>query len=174
MKIRLEEAGQAPVYCKYAGQCLPQPAYIELDLRREEPGLSAGYNPEMGNGMPGYVWEGRAIRWSIAPHTSRESIESLNTHEGFQQAVKEIFDGVDVEANERYIEDILTELDVISVYDAVDYVNDAGVSLTKLDDLGFEGLLDDIGPDGDFVVLGDLPGALESRLKELLDEALNR
>ncbi len=174
MKIEIRlEAGPAPVYCKYPGQILPQPAYIELDLRGE-PELSAGYNPEIGNGMPVYVWRGDAIRWPIDPHTSRESIESLNTHEGFQQAVMEIIDGIDVEGNVRYIEDILTESDVISVYDAVEYVNDAAVSLTKLDDLGFDGLLEDIGPDGDFVMLGCLEDALESRLKELLDEALNR
>lgn len=173
MKIEIRNEGDAPVYCKYAGQQQPQPAYIELDLR-EAPKLSAGYNPEIGNGLPIYVWRGDAIRWPIDPHTSHESIESLETHEGFQEAVKEIIDGVDVEGNERYIEDILTELDVISVYDAVDYVNDADVSLTKLDDLGFEGLLVEIEPDGDFVVVGDLPAALESRLKELLSEALNR
>ncbi len=172
MEIKIEETGQAPVYCKYPGQCLPQPAYIELDLR-EEPELSAGYNPEIGNGIPVYVWEGRAIRWPIDPHTSRESIESLSKNEDFQQAIMEIIDGIDVEGNVRYIEDILTELDVINVYEAVDYVNDAAVSLTKLEELGFE-VLEEIEPDGEYIMVGDLPAALESRLKELLDVTLNR
>ena len=173
MEIKIEETGQAPVYCKYPGQILPQPAYIELDLR-DEPELSAGYNPEIGNGMPVYVWEGRAIRWPIYPHTSRESLIQLSKDEDFQTAVKEIIDGIDVEGNERYITLLCEELDVISVYEAVDYVNDAAVSLTKLEELGFDGLLEEIEPDGDFVVLGCLEGALESRLKELLCEALNR
>ena len=172
MNIRFLDDGQAPCYCKYSGQVLPQPAFLELDLRGEAT-ISAGYNPEIG-GVPMYVWEGKALRWPIDPHTSRESLESLDRHEGFQAAVKEIIDGTDVDGNTSYIEDILTDLDVINVYHAVEYVNDSDISLTKLDELGFDGLLEEIEPDGDFVMEGDLSGALESRLKELLDEALNR
>ena len=173
MEIKLEY-GRAPVYCKYRGQELPQPAYLQLDLRGE-PELTAGYNPEIGNAVPMYVWEGKALRWPLSPYTSRESLESLNSHEHFQTAVKEIIDGVDVEANKHYIHLVLADLDVISVYDAVEYVTkEVDVTLAKLNELGFDGLLEEIEPDIDVVIDGVLHNALKKRLNELFKEEVTR
>lgn len=55
----------APLFCQYAGQHQPQPAYVELDEGGE---VTADASGEIGNGMSAYVWHGRTRRYTVAPH----------------------------------------------------------------------------------------------------------
>lgn len=54
------------LYEHYYGQTNLQPAYLELEGSE----LRAGYNPEIGNAVPEYAWNRRALRWTIPPLTA--------------------------------------------------------------------------------------------------------
>lgn len=49
------------LFCKYQGQNDWQPAYIEIDGDK----LSAGYNAEIGGGIPFCVWHREVLRYGI-------------------------------------------------------------------------------------------------------------
>lgn len=61
----------APLYCKYAGQLEAQPAYIELD---EDGIVDAGYNPDVGYGVPMTVWNGQDLRYSVPSEMSGKQL----------------------------------------------------------------------------------------------------
>jgi hypothetical protein len=62
------------LHFQYQGQCNPQPCYIELDCENEE--MTADYNSEIGNGVPGKVWHDRILRFSI-PCINSEAANAL-------------------------------------------------------------------------------------------------
>jgi hypothetical protein len=62
------------LYQQYKGQSSPQPCYIELHC--ESRTLTADSNPEIGNGVPVYVWHHRILRWNI-PALTDDACNSL-------------------------------------------------------------------------------------------------
>ena len=65
----------APLYHKYNSQLEPQPAYIELDFA--ERAITADWNPNLGAGVPEYVFNGLARRFRIPPCANPEALIRL-------------------------------------------------------------------------------------------------
>lgn len=65
---KLNPGNQNYLSFTYPRQCQPQPCYIELDC--EDDTLQTDYSSEIGNGVPGYVWHNRAIRFGIPALTA--------------------------------------------------------------------------------------------------------
>jgi hypothetical protein len=51
------------LYHRYPREQQPQHCFVQLDCDEED--LSAGYDPEVGGGIPFAVFHGRTLRWSI-------------------------------------------------------------------------------------------------------------
>ena len=70
----------APLYSRYATQCTPQPAFVEMD---ETGNVSADYSGEIGNAVPSYVWHGRTLRWPVSSCVNgpalADTLEELRT-----------------------------------------------------------------------------------------------
>lgn len=64
-----------PVYSHYAGQILPQPAFISLDCRTGE--VSADYSGEIGNAVPSTVWHGLELRFTINSMATADDITTM-------------------------------------------------------------------------------------------------
>ena len=64
-----------PLYVHYDGQIQPQPAYVEFDTRTGD--LTAGWDGEIGNGVPVDVWEGKRLRWPISYELTETEVNSL-------------------------------------------------------------------------------------------------
>lgn len=75
IKFDASTAKRFPVYAHFAGQCMPQPAYLELDIR--DGSLDADYSGEIGNGVPGAVWHDLILRFKLMPETTADQIESI-------------------------------------------------------------------------------------------------
>jgi hypothetical protein len=90
--------GKTPVFFKYPRQFQAQPAFIELDCRRNGE-LSADYTGEIGNAVPVYLWNRLAVRWSIEPETTGESLERLFSDEKFLNICQTIVDGFEEKWN---------------------------------------------------------------------------
>lgn len=75
IKFDVSTATRFPVYAQFGGQCMPQPAFLELDIR--DGSLTADYSGEVGNGVPGAVWHGRILRFKLMPETTADQIERI-------------------------------------------------------------------------------------------------
>lgn len=79
-------AKRFPVYAQYRGQCTPQPAYLELDIR--DGSLTADYSGEIGNAVPSDVWHSLIVRFRIDPLTKADQIETIiNDNKDLFQAI---------------------------------------------------------------------------------------
>lgn len=68
-------AKRFPVYAQFSGQCMPQPAYLELDIR--DGSLDADYSGDIGNAVPGAVWHDLVLRFKLGPETTAGQIEKI-------------------------------------------------------------------------------------------------
>lgn len=64
-----------PLYAHYDGQYEPQPAYAEFDTRTGS--LTAGWDGEIGNGVPMDVWDGKRLRWPISYELTEAEVNNL-------------------------------------------------------------------------------------------------
>lgn len=86
IKFDASKAKRFPVYAHFAGQYLPQPAYLELDIR--DGSLDADYSSEIGNGVPGAVWHNLILRFKLAAYTTAGEIEKIiNDNKDLFQAI---------------------------------------------------------------------------------------
>ena len=78
MKITYKETDKlAPLFSQYPMQSQPQRAFIEVHW--EERTITADWSGEVGNGLPAYVWEGKADRYSVpAAVNEAELISAMN------------------------------------------------------------------------------------------------
>lgn len=86
-----------PVYKKYPNQTNPQQAFIEIELESGE--VRADYNPEIGNAVPEYYWNGRAVRIPINPYCDGNALANFITSEEIQALVVRILNGARWEWN---------------------------------------------------------------------------
>jgi hypothetical protein len=64
-----------PLFHHYAGQCEPQPAYIDL---HRDGDVVVDWNAEIGNGVPESVWHDRTIRFNgVSPYLTESGIDAL-------------------------------------------------------------------------------------------------
>lgn len=61
--------------CKFVGQFMPQPAYIELDP--EEGTLCADYSGVIGNAVPAAVYYGRLFRFKFPPSAKLKDVRRV-------------------------------------------------------------------------------------------------
>lgn len=138
--ITIEGSTHAPVFCQYAGQCNPQPAYLSFDPSAEgDIALHADYSGEIGNAVPVDVWHRRILRFRISPLSSRESLLALADDaklEALLEAVRAAYscnwdgnnyvgtyDGLDdyfEEEIERHLDAVLAEQQVVMAEDWMD------------------------------------------------------
>lgn len=86
IKFDASKAKRFPVYAHFAGQYMPQPAYLELDIR--DGSLDADYSSEIGNGVPGAVWHNLILRFKLAAYTTAGEIENIiNNNKDLFQAI---------------------------------------------------------------------------------------
>ena len=178
-----------PLYCKYANELQPQPAYISLNP--ESRTIDADYNGEIGNGIPCSVFNGKAYRWKIPADLPAASVLSfIDEHSALFEAVcdgyAEVYDGNNYvgrlndeaqRANEfldRLTEELQASEDRISVCDTAEYIREQG--LCELWPEGYSlqqaaaQLLEDAGADDDYCVI-DL--CAESCVDAIVDKSLN-
>jgi len=72
---KLEHDARHPLYHHYDGELLPQPAYVEIDLRDGK--IRAGYSPEIGGGVSEAIYEGRVLRYRIDHQLNLSEINTL-------------------------------------------------------------------------------------------------
>lgn len=65
---------EAPLYHQYPRECMPQPAYIEMD---EDGVVSAEWDVETANAVPMAVWNSRTLRFPLRPNISGHSLYDL-------------------------------------------------------------------------------------------------
>jgi hypothetical protein len=87
---KLNNENQNYLAFTYPGQCRAQPCYIELDC--EDHTLQSDYSSEIGNGLPGYVWHNRAIRFSIPALTADAANDLMQE---ISDRCQKILDGYD-------------------------------------------------------------------------------
>ncbi len=80
-----EVSGENDLLHIYPRQQQPQGCYLELDCRSG--GLSAEYNPEIGNAVPFAVWHGHTQRFGIVPLSKADANELLHEVEAAAQRV---------------------------------------------------------------------------------------
>ena len=85
---KLSTVDQDYLAFSYPQQCQAQPCYIELDCEDET--LEADYSSEIGNAVPAYVWNNRAIRFRI-PALTADAANSLM--EDLLERCQKIVDG---------------------------------------------------------------------------------
>jgi hypothetical protein len=132
---------KCPVFLQYDGQCSPQSAFIELDARDKSVYVSA--NTEIGNAVPVYVWNHKAVRIGISPYSRGYSIRNfIDEHmEEFEEILddwEEVYNGQNYvghfgEKAEKLIESLdngdyytgaMAEIDQADVYHASDWYQD--------------------------------------------------
>lgn len=87
------EPNEFPIFHQYAGQFLPQPAFISLDINDGE--VTADYSGEIGNAVPFDVWHKKVLRFSVEPCIRAAKIaEIIESHKDEFQA---ILDGASIE-----------------------------------------------------------------------------
>jgi len=162
-----------PLYCKYANELQPKPAYISLNP--ESRTIDADYNGEIGNGIPCSVFNGKAYRWKIPADLPAASVLSfVDEHSAFFDAVcdgyAEVYDGCNYvgrlndeaqRANEfldRLTEELQASEDRISVCDTAEYIREQGLCELWPDGYSLQQaatqLLEDAGADDDCHVTG--------------------
>jgi len=94
IKIVIPNRRKQPVFSKYQNQCMPQPAYLELDPTKCTNGLicHADYSGEIGNGVPMSVWHNRVFRIPMSPEVSRRGLKALEQDEKFITLVDQLVD----------------------------------------------------------------------------------
>lgn len=92
IKFDASTADRFPVYAQYGGQCMPQPAYLELDIRDGK--LTADYSGEVGNAVPSSVWHDLVLRFKLMPETTADQIEKIINENA--EMLQKILDGAEV------------------------------------------------------------------------------
>lgn len=169
---------QAPLFHQYPLQHNPQRAYLDFNPEADELTLTAGYNGEVGNGIPVNVWNRKIIRFSIEPATRKSDIDALGNNEDLELLLKTIVAGCESDYQHghyteeaeyaiRSVESLLeSELDTIAVWDADEWISEQNVwddIVSDLADAGsVEKLAEDCSPDNtyDSVVFGDMREAI--------------
>jgi hypothetical protein len=87
---------KAPLFCQYAGELQPQPAFIELNL--EDGTLDADYSGVLGSGVPVKVFYGKIQRFSVPSDIAGKALESfIHEHaplfERVCQGYEDVWDG---------------------------------------------------------------------------------
>jgi len=132
-----------PLYCKYANELQPQRAYIALDPAART--VDAGYNGEIGNGIPCSVFNGKIYRWKVPADLPAASVLSfIDEHSAFFDAVcdgyTEVYDGCNYVGRlndsaqaasdelEQLAEALQASEDRISVCDTAEYIQEQGLA----------------------------------------------
>jgi len=94
IKIVIPNRRKKPVLFQYQGQCLPQPAYLELDPTKCTNGLicHADYSGEIGNAVPMSAWHNRVFRIPVSPQVSRRGLKALEKDAKFITLVDHLVD----------------------------------------------------------------------------------
>lgn len=90
-------AGKAPIYVKYPSQSNAQNAFIQLDCRNEV--LRAGYNPEIGSGVPFDVHYGHLRRYDVPADVNGESLKEFMNSVEVKELCERVIDGYSSEWN---------------------------------------------------------------------------
>lgn len=85
----------APLYRKYDGQLMPQPAYISIDVATGK--IDADYSGEIGGAVPARVWHGIERRHAINPFAEGIALAAFLQTEPFTVLAQRIVDGSDEE-----------------------------------------------------------------------------
>jgi hypothetical protein len=162
-----------PLYCKYANELQPQRAYIALDPAART--VDAGYNGEIGNGIPCSVFNGKIYRWKVPADLPAASVLSfIDEHSAFFDAVcdgyTEVYDGCNYVGRlndsaqaasdelEQLAEALQASEDRISVCDTAEYIQEQGLCELLTEGYSLQQaagqLLEDAGADDDCHVTG--------------------
>lgn len=181
IKLEIINEGDAPVYMKYDGQYLPQPAFLRLNLTGKEPRFYADYSGEIGSSTPMNVYNNLTVEWSIEANTSRQSLLDINKNEELQSLLIQIVEGHEIEGQKGYFNDdaalaieeletvLENELECIDVWAAKDYIESCSYSLKDIPAGGIEELAKDTELYADAAIFGDIKKALEEYFKELIE-----
>ena len=176
----------APLFHQYPTQTNPQPAYLEFepDDDSEEPLLTAGYNAEIGNGIPANVFNRKILRWSIPSSAHRQSLMELSEHEPLIDTLNAIRAGYDCdpyiggsyteEASEAIntVQCILDDfVDSACVWLADEWIGQDSIDLVELIKAGsVEAYAKLCEPqDADHVIFGDMEQSVAKQIEDHLD-----
>lgn len=92
MKVIINKVEEKPevLLFTYPNQILPQPAYIEVDLRGDEIELSADYSGEIGNSISSNVFNKLRFRYKIPAHLHGEEINEIMGDERLHKMLGEM------------------------------------------------------------------------------------
>lgn len=108
---------ERPVFCHYAGQLQPQPAFVQVD---EDGRVWAGYYPDIGNAVPMSVWHRQDLRIDINPELSSGEIECFLLDTKIQALIERLVEGHDTEWDGSNWVGVLTE-DAQAALDALTF-----------------------------------------------------
>lgn len=99
MKAIYDKETSAPLYLKYAGQCVPQNAHVTVYAGSDEAEYEA--DTSIGNGSINMdVFNGKAVRYSVPNVLNEKGIERL--HEEIAPLLKRVAEGVELDSyNEK-------------------------------------------------------------------------
>ena len=131
MKIQIPHNRRQPVFCQYAGQCLPQAAYLEFDPMMSAPEeivLIADYYGAIGNGVPSNVQRNLILRIGIPSDVTRKALNTLKKDEKLIVMLEQLRDDYDqVWDGNNYVGKFDTDL----YYTVCQYVTETLYSLME-------------------------------------------
>lgn len=122
------------LYKKYPGEFEPQPAFVEIDLEKEE--VRYDYNP--GSGVPLNVFHGRAIWLKVDARVNTEALDKLLESQEWKELLQTVFEDSEIvwngsnhvgrtgrraEAALQRMEELLAELPIIEVWEAEEWLS---------------------------------------------------